>query len=61
MQLVKSESKKTFNDIMKDDLDCDLIVYEELRLNLLSKSCVGIVFNISSWSDQFDLQFDFFF
>jgi hypothetical protein len=42
LQLVKSESKVIFTEIMKNDLDCDLIVYEDLRLNLLGKSCIGI-------------------
>ena len=41
LQLIKSESKVIFTEIMKNDLNCDLIVYEDLRLNLLAKSCIG--------------------
>lgn len=41
LQLVKSESKTLFTEIMESDIDCDLVVYEDLRLNLLAKSCIG--------------------
>lgn len=41
LQLVKSESKAVFSEVWEADLDCDLVVYEDLRLHLLAKSCIG--------------------
>ena len=57
VQLIKSESKRHFYGDQQKDLHCHLVVYEDLRLNLLSKSCVApgvvsLISNLITSSDQ---------